>query len=308
MSREGTPDFVFLNQVALAPIASHVKRRVSGETGIVLLSHGLESTDLLHRIRLRRRLPLSGRVRPTGSVALGGAILAENRTRADIDLVLTLSPFDEELERWIGARRVAWLPRSIISNPLRWTPNGEYLGFVGTLDHAPNLEGLVLTIDALQSDSTVPRIRVVGGPDSVGQWLDDRYPCVDYLGRLDDLELEQEAATWNAFIHPVFCQARGCSTKLATALAWQIPIVTTTIGHRGYQWQSGALVVADDPKGFAQRCISMLDSDKALTAQRGVVEVVRSSPGVEQNVARLRDILATEGAASQAPPTATLST
>ncbi|MCP4309294.1 MAG: glycosyltransferase [bacterium] len=293
MSLQSPPDFVFLNQVALAPIASRLKRRLPSASRIVLLSHGLESTDLLHTIRLRSRLPLSGRVRPTSSVALGGAILAENKSRSDVDLVLSLSPFDQELERWIGARRVAWIPRSIISNPLRWVPNGDRLGFVGTLDHAPNLEGLVLALDALRSEPNNARLRVVGGPDHVGRWLADRYACVDYLGTLDDTALEDEAATWNAFIHPVFCQARGCSTKLATALGWQIPIVTTTVGHRGYEWHSGSLVVADDPKGFAERCISMLGGDEARIAQRGVVEVARSSPSIEQNAARLRDVLAT---------------
>ena len=164
-------------------------------------------------------------------------LLAEAEVRTHVDIVCTLSPFDEDLEKWMGTRHAAWLPRVVKSNPLPWRPFGRRLGFVGTLDHSPNLEGLVAVLEALGERELAPfNVRVIGGPSEVGAWLAARHACVDYLGAIDDTALAHEAATWSAFLNPIFCQARGCSTKLAMALGWEIPIVTTPQGRRGYVW------------------------------------------------------------------------
>jgi hypothetical protein len=96
-------------------------------------------------------------------------------------------------------------------------------------------------------------VRVVGGPQELGRWLADKYGTVDYLGTLDDAALAVEAATWNVFIHPIFCLPRGCSTKLAIGIAWQIPIVTTAEGRRGYLWDHGTMPEARGAGSPARR-------------------------------------------------------
>ena len=78
--RRTRPDFVFLNQVALAAIASEIRGFAPAASRTVLLSHGMESTDLLHLIRARKALPLSGRTRPTADIAIGRTIRAEVAT------------------------------------------------------------------------------------------------------------------------------------------------------------------------------------------------------------------------------------
>lgn len=290
---ESRPDFVFLNQVALAPLAREIRQRVPSACKIVVLSHGLESTDLLHLIRLRHRFPLSGRVRPTPAIALGQAILCENTSRAHIDLVCALSPFDAHLEQWVGAARVGWLPRVVEPAPLDWLPAGTRLGFVGTLDHAPNIEGLVEVLERLSSRDAAGglRVRVIGGPAVTGRWIAQKYPLVDYLGPLDDSELREEASTWNGFLHPIFCHPRGCSTKLATAIAWGIPIVTTPPGHRGYTWKKGSLLLAETPDDFASVCIELLDRRRAEEARHEVAQIAASSPRINDVAATLREML-----------------
>jgi hypothetical protein len=284
---------MFFNQVALAELAPKLRAFFPPPCKFVALSHGLESTDLLHHIRLRKRYPLSGRVRPWAASALGSAILAENRIRHHLDIVFALSPFDVELEHWVGAPRAGWLPRIIKPVEFQWCPAGNRLGFVGTLDHGPNLEGLVLVLEEFMRRGCPQelRIRVVGGSITLGQWLARTYPQVDYLGGLDDDRLRAEASTWNAFLHPIFCHPRGCSTKLATAISWRLPIVTTTSGHRGYEWRAGALVVADDPATFVDRCIDMCKIDVATEAQHAVEKLANSSPQRSDVAARLRKLL-----------------
>jgi Glycosyl transferases group 1 len=293
-----SPDFIFLNQVSLAALAPDIKKTLP-RSKTVLLSHGLESTDFLHTVKLKKTLPLSYRWRPSANIVLGDMILKEARFRAAIDMVCTLSPFDADLERWIGARRVCWLPRSIRSVPIDWAPAGNRFGFVGTLDHAPNLDGLVQVLDCFDfRDPKLPRIRVVGGPEAQGRWLKQKYPFVDYLGHLGNSDLEQEAATWNLILHPIFCLPRGCSTKLATALAWQIPIVTTTFGCRGYVWHEGQLTLADHPKQFAVECLRLLDAEQAQRARSEVIAVCASSPGLSENAAQLAKFLLADAESS----------
>jgi glycosyltransferase involved in cell wall biosynthesis len=277
----------------LAPLAREVRQLSPCHCKIVVLSHGLESTDLLHLIRLRRRFPLSGRVRPTPAIALGQAILCENASRANVDLVCALSPLDAHLEQWIGADHVVWLPRVVEPATLDWQPIGTRLGFVGTLDHAPNLEGLVEVLERLSSREDIGglRVRVIGGPVVTGRWLVRNYPLADYLGPLDDSELREEARTWNGFMHPIFCYPRGCSTKLATAIAWGIPIVTTPQGHRGYTWKDGSLLLAETPEDFASVCVELLDRRRAEEARQNVVQVAASSPRKNDVATTLRNVL-----------------
>jgi len=248
----------------------------------VLLSHGLESTDLLHFIRLHDMLPLSGRIRPTATLVLGRTLWMEMRSRASIDLVCVLSPFDAQLEAWLGSSRTCWLPRRVLPSPLQWRPQYGRLGWVGTLDHAPNLDGLVKILDRLKLPLNA-RVRVVGAPHRTGGWLSDRYPCVDYLGMLDDAALRAEASTWMAFLNPIFCQARGCSTKLATALGWHLPVVTTSIGRRGYMWSEGGVTEAATPDEFVRCCLDLLDPAIARKARDRVIKASDTSP-------RTRDI------------------
>jgi len=44
----------------------------------------------------------------------------------------------------------------------------------------------------------------------------------------------------------------GFSTKLTIALGWQILIVTTTMGTRGYVWKEGNMPIADKPELLAR--------------------------------------------------------
>ena len=268
---------VFLNLVNLAPLALSLKPHLPADTRVVLLSHGLESVDFLHTI------PFNSRSRRLQS-ELGKRLLAERRQRVSIDHVFTLTAWEAEIERWLGARDVTPLPRTVTKRaPLAWTPDASRLGFVGTLDHPPTRDGLEQFLAAFERlRSAALHVRVVGGPEASGRALADRFRSVRYLGPLDDSALESEASTWSAFVHPLFCFARGCSTKLAVALAWSIPVVTTAAGARGYVWREGVLPMADSPETLAQLACDMTDRSTAIRAREEVAAVARSCPTTEE--------------------------
>jgi len=205
-------------------------------------------------------------------------LAVESIQRQFIDHVFCLSEFEVGLERWIGSRSVSWLPRIVEIKPLAWQPNVGRFGFVGTLNHPPNAEGLNLFLKALVLHDVSARVRVVGGPIEAAQELSIKYPVVDYLGQLDDQQLAREAATWTCAVHPLFCYARGCSTKLATYLAWQIPVVTTPQGSRGYSWKEGNIPQANDPNGLVKLALSMNKPEVVAAARMDLAKVAATSP------------------------------
>ena len=136
-------------------------------------------------------------------------------------------------------------------------PVDQRVGCVSTLDHPPNHQGLAEVLQALSSRASPGfRFRLVGAPQKIGVALMRQFPFVEYLGALSNSQLRSEAATWCCFVHPLFVYAKGCSTKLAVALGWQLPIATTVYGARGYIWDIRRLPLAEDAEvisgvGFA---------------------------------------------------------
>ena len=287
--------FIFLNVVDLAPLAEKLRSYLSNNYRIILLSHGLASVDFLHEIRAKGEGDAFSQTNSSDTYKLAQQLIAECKQRKFIDFVFCLASFEAEIERWLGAKKVTWLPRTIIESPLDWTPNNQRLGFVGTVDHPPNSEGLILFLEAFQkiAPSNV-RFRLVGSPKRDAEKIAQRFPIVEYLGNLSDENLKKEASTWNCFIHPIFCYARGCSTKLAIAIGWQIPIVTTSAGCRGYSWASGSLPIAETPELLAKLALDMLTLEVAQAAQKEIRIIASSSPTLFDVAKKVRSSLFSE--------------
>ena len=279
--------FVFLNSTDLTPLAAPLRERMGkDEARIVLLSVGLESVDYLHTVRAR------GAAASADALTLGRQLFAETAQRQAIDHVICLAPFEVEIERWLGARRVDWLPRTVPDQPLEWRPDPSRLGCVSTVNHPPNAEGLTLFLEAFERLAPADvRFRLVGGPAPEGRALAARFRCLDYLGPLDEAALTAEAATWSCFVHPLFCYARGCSTKLAVALGWRLPIVTTSAGRRGYTWREGSVPCAEEPRELAALALRTLDPAVARAVRAQICLAARSAPTLPDVATRLREIL-----------------
>ena len=135
------------------------------------------------------------------------------------------------------------------------------------------------------------RFRLVGGPAAHGHALAARFAQVDYLGPLDEAALMAEAATWSCFVHPLFCYARGCSTKLAVALGWRLPVATTPAGMRGYEWREGNVPCAENPHELAVLALEMLVPAKARAVRAQICLAADSAPTLPEVAARLRAML-----------------
>jgi glycosyltransferase involved in cell wall biosynthesis len=208
--------------------------------------------------------------------------------------VLTVSPVEEALERWLGAKQVLMVPRTVSSQFIPRNPQVGRVGFIGDLSHAPNFYGIDEVCKAISSlpQKSAVNVRLVGAPASIGEVLARKYSFVTYLGYMGNEELEAEAGSWTYFLNPVFYYSRGVSTKLAKAFGWGVPVITTTIGCRGYQWETGDPLYAETPNAMAE-AIAKYSMAPAmfLKADAEIQTLVSSMPDMGINASALATFL-----------------
>ena len=257
-------EVVFINMASMVRYAAPIKERFADKVKIVLLSHGNHSGDFLHLITKPVDEPSIIR-RFLNKVRLGMLIATEATHRVKyLDAVVTLSETEKQIENWFGGKKVIFLPRRLYADHLDHKPTKGRVGFMGRLDHPPNLQGLSIFLDELKKTDHSLEIRVVGAPEKYGEQLRKSYPFIQYLGELSDKGLEEEAATWSLLLNPVWWYSTGASTKLAKAISWGIPIVTTTAGMRGYQWKKGQLLVVDSAESMVKKVIDTCANKSAV--------------------------------------------
>lgn len=284
---------VFFDHTAFADLSRRLRMRFPN-VGQILLSHGAEGFDFCIDQQTRRKTRTENRPRPVAERMLGRILLEQMEQRRWFNAVLTLSPFEVEIEKWLGSTKSLWLPRVISEVPLNGQPIDQRVGCVSTLDHTPNHEGLIDLFDQLQGNvPTEFRFRLVGAPSEKGNAIARRYSFVDYVGQLSNQDLRLEAATWCCFVHPLFLSAKGCSTKLAVALGWELPIATTEYGARGYRWNPRVLPLADSPVPLATLVLQRARRETFEAYRRETVQIGAMSPTISEIGAQIRQFLAT---------------
>jgi hypothetical protein len=157
------------------------------------------------------------------------------------------------------------VPRTFEPNFLERSPVPGRCGFVGTLNHTPNEEGIRRVLEVLEQKKVSSiDLRVVGGPKDVGKELERTFSVVTYCGRLSQRGFREEAATWGLFLNPIWWYARGATTKLAQAVNWGIPVVTTPPGRRGYTWSRGTVQIVETPEEMAMFMVEVARNPERL--------------------------------------------
>jgi len=269
---------VFLNMASIVRFAKPIKEHFGQAVKTILLSHGNHSGDFLHLISkpINNDTWFSQNIK---KIRLGYLISTESIFRVKyLDGVITLSETEKQIENWFGAKKVVFLPRRLSDNFVKHDPILNRIGFVGRLDHPPNLQGMKILLEALQKkNSGHLEIRLVGAPTEYGQRLSEQFPFINYLGELSDQDLEDEITSWAFFINPVWWYSTGASTKLGKAISWGIPIITTTAGMRGYQWKNGALLTADSPNEMADSLIINASSTEKISYWSTQTKIIANS-------------------------------
>ncbi|HXI69419.1 MAG TPA: glycosyltransferase [Verrucomicrobiae bacterium] len=279
--------WIFLNNSEPLALAAAIKIAVGQEARVIYLSHGVESTDQLNDLRLDVGSIPPNRRQPAW---IGRLFLAELEQRRQLDGVVCVSEEDVLFERWLGSENLCFLPRSVRQEFLDLRPVLGRVGTVGTLSHIPNLDGIRRLAVELDRQTTV-RLRLVGGPPTAGEKLAREFRSIEYVGQLDDAALKKEAATWCAFVNPIFCQARGISTKVATALGWGLPVLTTAQGSRGYRWNDAVLPRSQSPKELAELSIHVASDGDQKNWRARATQLSQLAPDLREAGRALKDFL-----------------
>ena len=260
--------FVCFNQLDLAFWAGRIRSQVAGHVKFLALSHGNESGDYLHTItKMKRPTPLQ-------VWKLGRLLTMESRLfESAINGVIVLSENEEAIDQWIGAKKVLYLPRLLKTKFLNWEPRPFVAGFVGTLDHLPNLLGIQYLAEELSRIDFKGQIELIGGPEATGRALAQKFKFIKYAGAVSDHMLPDYVRRWSVFLNPVFWYSRGASTKLAQAISWGVPCLTTPAGRRGYDLKDTGIVTRDNtPACFAGTLAGCLIENEQLLALKESTE------------------------------------
>jgi hypothetical protein len=277
--------WIFLNKAELIRFAEVIKLKCGSPVKIIVLSHGNETSDFLHE--LTRAGDTKGKYKLLiGIIRLGLNLYFESLLRINyIDNVVTMSEVEQNIEKWLGISEPILIPRIINSENVCWTPEKNNIGFIGTLDHVPNLIGLQMVFDELKKRKIDNiKINLIGGKQSTGQYFTTNYTFVRYLGMLSADDALEEMKKWSFVLNPVFWYARGASTKLAKIIGWGIPPVTTIAGTRGYNWKSGNLLTTENTaEDFVDKLLfNLKNPDSAEYWREQTILVSQNSSSIEE--------------------------
>ena len=251
---------VFFNQLDLCYWTIKIKPHVSADVKFIGLSHGNESGDYLHDITQTAKTSFLKTWR------LGKLIIKEKKMFSELlSGVITISDNETYIDQWLGAQNILFLPRILEPIFINWQPEANTVGFVGTLNHLPNIAGIKLLANQLHLNGFNGKFKLVGSPAHIGYELEKNYSFINYCGFLNNEQLKNEIGTWCLFLNPVFWYARGSSTKLSQGINWGIPVVTTPAGTRGYNLADNRCITPDNsPAAFAQMTLQALSSAQYL--------------------------------------------
>lgn len=280
-------NIIALNQVNLLPIAHEVKKRYP-YVKTILLSHGNESGDFLNEASNSK-----GYKHWIKAFKLGRMLTIESACFSnEIDLILCLSEEEVYVNRWLGSDNNLFIPRTFNPQLLNWNPELGKVGFVGTLNHRPNFDGINQLSIELSRQKVNIQLELVGNGENEGHYLQQKFSFIRYLGPLSNDRLEGVAAQWCFFLNPVFRLSRGASTKLAIGINWGIPILSTFYGNRGYKWEKGAIPTFSSPSSMAEALKdNCFDIDKLLAIRKEILLVGETGPNIQLLADQFREIL-----------------
>lgn len=182
----------------------------------------------------------------------------EKRLHRRFNAVCVCSEPDREK---LGLENVFVLPNGFelpTTAPARHPASPPQIGFVGTFIYWANCEGVQWFIKnawpIILERFPGARLRLAGR-DGESFF---KGPNIDALGWVRHMEAEM--ANWSLAIVPVLAGG-GTRIKILEAFSRKCPVVSTSVGCYGHDVQNDReLLIADEPKDFAMRCLRILES------------------------------------------------
>jgi glycosyltransferase involved in cell wall biosynthesis len=183
----------------------------------------------------------------------------EQRLGSRFDVLAVCSEADRAYLEQIGVK----IPIRVIPNgfakpaaePIRSRAIPPRIGFIGLFEYSPNRDGVMWFVNRcwprIKAEVPEARFRLVGR-DSDGA-LKPLGPDIDGLGWIENPA--EEISTWSAMVVPLHVGA-GTRVKIAHGFSRKCPIVSTSLGARGYGAVDGReMFLADSAEAFSAACI-----------------------------------------------------
>jgi glycosyltransferase involved in cell wall biosynthesis len=150
------------------------------------------------------------------------------------------------------------IPNGTRLHPPRQLPPGGGVLFVGALDYMPNEAGLTWWAENVwpKLPSGFPPLTVVGrgGRSALGRL--SNHPGLDVVGEVSDLVPFYQQA---ALVVVPLLHGSGTRLKVLEAMAWSVPVLSTTKGAEGLDLVPNRdFAVADTAMEFARRAVALM--------------------------------------------------
>jgi glycosyltransferase involved in cell wall biosynthesis len=253
----------------LVPLADCLmKIKKNKNTRIILMSHGLHSQDFFYdnfHYKGIREIPK----RIFKKFYFSNLLYNEKKCSDIVDLAFTLNEVECSMLKWMGFKSSSVIPPVCFPEEVNHSNKKRIVGFVGSLTHPINLLGLLEIISELSLINHNIEIRIVGGTYKKIIKEFKKYPFIKYLGKLDNKDLKSELADWSMFLHPIFIYGKGRSIKIAKALEWGLPILSTSAGVRGYNLRPNIdYIHSENPRDFTEKLVENSENKTLLNLIR----------------------------------------
>jgi polysaccharide biosynthesis protein PslH len=267
-------DIVQLETLYLAPYTNIIRQHSRAK--IVLRSHNIEYEIWQRMAENERFLPkkhylklLANRLKTFEIEKLNAYDLVVSITARDrqryIDLGLKapsiVAPVGVELA--VSNEQFTSNPQSPIPNPQPPIPKYQPLkiGFIGSLDWLPNIEGLEWFLNEIWSDMLTqnPNIRLhIAGRNMPKHWQQHKHQNVEMIGEVPDAQafIQQQ----DIMLIPLL-SGGGMRIKAIEAMWLAKPVLTTSIGIEGIDGTHGTHFYIADTKADFAKAISFFQTN-----------------------------------------------
>lgn len=190
----------------------------------------------------------------------------EQRLSAEFTGVITVSPDDADFCRdsYRLTNVLGDVPTgvdvSVFNLPV--TEAGSCIGFLGSMDWMPNVEGVLRfttrILPIIRSRMPSVRLKIIGrNPTTAVRQLAQADPLVEVTGTVD--EVQSHVHECSVMVVPLMAGG-GTRIKIFECMAMGVPVVSTTIGAEGLPVSDGQeILIADEDEAFADAVLRLLD-------------------------------------------------
>lgn len=251
-----TYDFIQLESIFLAPYIDTIRKE--SDAKIVLRTHNVET-----RIWTRLAKSASFVKRKYLELQCNRLENFESNTLGKVDYIIPMSKNDAEVLKDMGMQNnYSIIPISIDVSKYEseFKILNKKIGFIGSLDWRPNIEGLEWFIENVWSDlqkaNSDIQFHVAGRAPSESLVKLMESKKVIYQGEVPSA---QDFITSNMILVVPLHSGSGLRVKILEAMSLGIPVVTTTIGAEGINViDNESIIIADDAKQMVSDIQSLL--------------------------------------------------